>query len=462
MKTMSYMCCTALLGAAIFSGCGDSSKQWEVDTGTGEAESDPAPSDSDSETETETSIPVYPDLCAVQTEEVAGVETAMIPLSGPGSAESPSLVVEQDSGHGLFAYSYIDADLSSWEIRTATYQTSPGADDAGDTVVRSVGELSAPAPGGPGARKVSAAAGPDEFLVVSYDGRYNDECTPETIDGCDVDTVAVLTDADGTPLDEPVVLSDETLGRPVGAPAAAALPDGYLAVWQTLLNGETRLAAVRLDELGRPAEDAFLLEGISSDVISPPVIAVGSEVSLIVYTDDTQSGTAAAVWPHGEAAPNEEPVILNDASVPGYKPSAAAAENGFLTIWIGNFAGSTEVAARLLDADGSPSGEIRRLSWASTVSNVSAAANDDGYAVTFTSAGLDDEADCAVPSCADQVFVTLVDADGTVRSNPVQITEDPNDSKTVRLAWDGLGWTAVWLTWGDLRWRLFYGQVTCE
>ena len=464
IKTVLYEYCTALLCTAIFYGCGDSSSHREVDTGTEEAQSDPVPSDPDSETETETSIPVYPELCAVQTEKVAGVETGRFPLGGgPGSAESLSLSVESDSGRGLFAYNYIDADLTSWEIRTATYQTSPGADDAGDTVVREVGELSSPAPGGAGSRMVSTAAGPDGFLLVWYDGRYNDACTPDTINSCRLDAVAVLTDVDGAPLDEPIILSDEALGRPVGAPATAALPDGYLAVWQTRLNSETLLAAVRLDEFGRPVKEAFLLEGISVDTISPPVIAVGKAVSVVVYTEKDQLGAAALVWPHGEETPEEESVRLNDATVSGYKPSAAATGNGFLTVWAGVFAdGGTEVAARLLDADGAFDGEIRRLTWASSVNSISAAASDEGYAVAFTSAGLDGAPSCAVDSCNDQVFVTLIDPDGTVRSNPVQITADPNRSTAVRLAWDGLGWTAVWQTWGKERWRPFYGQVTCE
>lgn len=459
----------AILGIfAVFTiGCGGTKKNEEVDTQTSPPPDTETSSgqETDTPSETEEPAPEFPELCVPQTELIGGEAVRQLTLTDDGSGIYPSIAVNPETNDALFVFAHIDADTKIWQIKTAAYKTSAeaGEADGGLVYTRELKDVTVPSSGNAGSLNPSAVYGHGAFSMVWLDGRYNSACTADTIDTCGLDVLFLQTDEDGSALGEPVTLSNEDLGAPVGRPAIAVLPDGFLAVWTVVSDGDARLAAGLLDTTGALVDKAFLLGNFVTDDSASPSVAVNDEAAVIVYNDADRQGVSALVWPHKDDEPPEEPISISEASDRNKNGVAAAGAEGFLVAWHGSKDGETQILVRALNAEGEVSGDIQQATWTEGVGAPAVAALDDTYAVAWTSAYEKGSDECAVPDwCASQIFVAIVDEHGQAAAEPVRLSEDANDSSNAMIAWDGVGWTAVWQTERTYRTRLFFGQITCE
>lgn len=454
------------LGATAALGCGEAEQNWIVGTDhptdTSSELSEDSDTMSDTGSETETAFPELPELCVRETELNGGLETGQFPLSGTGSAVTPAIGANRETDELLFAYAYIESGAPTWAVMTTPYRAAVETVDGGSTVIREVGEISSPSPADAPGKSPSAAYGHGAFGLVWLDGRYDPACNAENDDNCLMDVVFLRVDADGVASGDPVVLTDAALGRPAGRPAVAALLDGFLVVWPATISNETRLAVVRLDDAGTPLEEAFLLEDTLVDSVFPPSVAANDDTAVIVFTDARQTGVSARIWPAGEDRP-ENPFALSESDGKNTGAVIAAGQGGFLTAWTGMVDKKPQILMRTLDAFGEVAGEVQQATWANNVGNPAVAAHDDIYAVAWSATHDNGEEKCAVPDwCAEQIFAAIVDADGHSAAAAVRLSEDPNESRNMQIAWDGVGLTAVWETWRLNRWQLFFGQMTCE
>ncbi len=463
MKRRSVFFLSIATCAACGSSGGSPAKDTEIARDTATASETETAESTEIDSESETSIPEFPDLCRRQTEMDLGMTIGQFPLSGPGSAAMPAIARQTDSNALMFAFSYIDSDAAAWAVYAAPYRTDVSTQDGGFSYTRELGDVSVLDPTEAPAKYASVIYGHDAFALIWMDGRFNVDCTEKADDTCLTDVVFLQVDADGQALGEAVRLTDTALGHPSGRPGLAATPTGYAAVWKTRYDTADRLAVVRLDLEGHPEADAFLIEDAIVDSVSSPSIAANDSSVLIAYAEAGQRGVAARSWPNDDAAPGEA-VPLDESGAGQIRGAVAASSpNGFLTAWAGTVDGATQVMVRALDVSGKPAGPQQQATWSMNVGAPAVTTWDDGYAIAWTATHADGEADCAVPDwCAKQVFAARLDAKGNVVTKAVRLTEDPNESRNVQIAYDGNGLTAVYETWRRNRWQLYYSQMTCE
>ena len=137
----------------------------------------------------------------------------------------------------------------------------------------------------------------------------------------------------------------------------------------------------------------------------------------------------------------------------------------FLVSWTSPEDDDYEIFTQVLDATGKPIGGSYRVTYTDAdVLSSNIAWNGSTFAIVWESRKANGVASCAVhDACdSDQVFATLIGENGAPFSEPVQFSNNINDSVNAVISWDGIGWTAVWQLWGQNRWRMVYGQMICE
>jgi hypothetical protein len=436
----------------------ESTADSEIDAGGQESE----PS-TDIPTDTEPVIPELPELCKLITETELGVEIRQFPLSGDGSAESPDMAFSTDNVESLMVFSYIEAG-TVWDVKTASYRTAVDTADGGITYTHALGDIASPSAGEVKGEFPSVAFGQGVYALVWLDGRFNPDCTQDALVGCRKDVVVQPVDVDGNPLGDVAALTEDVSGNPIGRPAVAAVPDGFIAVWTQLNEGVNQLVGALLDESLTLRDVPFVLTDTVVDDVYYPRIASGDAAAVIVFTEDRQTRVSMLAWPHGEAAPGKESVLLNDPTVSSRDIVVAATDGGFLTAWSGLLDSGRQILVRALDESGSITGETNQATAVSNnADNPSIAVKGDDYVLAWISDGDNWAEKCAVSDgCPPQVFATVIDPQGNMKSKSVMLTSDPNESRKVRINWDGTGWTAVYETWRDKRWQLYFSRMVCE
>jgi hypothetical protein len=122
-----------------------------------------------------------------------------------------------------------------------------------------------------------------------------------------------------------------------------------------------------------------------------------------------------------------------------------------------------ELFTQKLSGAGKPEGDAHRATYTERdVIHSALAWNGSRFALAWLAASANGAEDCHVSTCNVQVHVTELDDGGAPASTAVKLSDDPNPSSNLALAWDGGGWTAVWQLPRYQRQQIFYGRMTCD
>ena len=453
----------------------DTEKNSDDDTDSG-TDGNPDDSDDDSEGPESTNPednndntpPDLPSECRLVTESFGGEDVGEFEISGGGDGRNPDIAADPESYSGVVVWGYFkggasDDDTSRWGIQSASVTTTPPGDEdptkpaLGETVAVTTSDESQLA------ETPTIARGDDGYGVAYRDTRWDTACDPLVYEDCDRDLAFIAIDENGTPADrEPLRLTDS--GVVMNRPDIARIPDGgYVIAWHELETDDFYTKVIRIDAEGIPSEIFTLPQ--EADDFSGPTVASNDTVAVVAYATKSKKAIVAGVWPHDAAEPEDEILTISDQHPLQRSPRIAAGEGGFMVSWNGEHEGLYEIFLHPLDETGTPVGDTQRGTWCfDSVSASDLAWNGETYALVWEAGKVNGIDECAVAAstCKPQVFAALVDTEGEVTTASVRFSDDPNQSQLSRIAWDGVGWTVVWQTWGNLRWRVFYGQMVCD
>ncbi len=438
-----------LLAALLACGCGggsdagdagpsdtDSQTETETDTGTG--------TDTDAGTDTgeDETPPDLPSLCAATLFNAA--------TSGDGDGRSPAIASADSS---VLAWMYdpqADGQPEQWRVQASEY-----APDAGTDPVAS--EPFSPAPA---ALSLAMAASGGVFGAAWLDSRWDPACDSNDPDSCLVDIAFTSLDAAAVPAAaEPSRLT--TNGAARAELAIAPTPTGWLVAWTTEDAGNLRAAAMPVDTDGVAGVYQILSgnETFFSDS-SSVALAAGPEIAVAVWSADLQSVVAQPVGFDGAAV--GDPVVV-DQDVPCTTPRIAASDDGFLVTWSRKTVSDFEVFSQLLDAGGAPLGAPNRLTWTTTdASGAVPAWSGSAFGVVWLSDRDNGSDECVNTDCTEQLFGSVLDAQGALASTPTLLSDNANHSSNAEVAWDGAGWSAAWEVRRNMRQQVYRGRFTCE
>jgi hypothetical protein len=441
----------------------------DSDTGGGTAATEP--------TQTDTSIvpeherpPALPALCQLITYELGGEETGLTEITARGDdGRRPGIQFNEGTGNGGLMtwanFTNIEEGVGRWEIVVAPYWTSDLPSDAGIVQEGVVGDVMRPATSGPTAESPSLANKGVEFGMVWQDGRWDPSCQVTDAQACHLDVAFLKVDAQGTATGELPIPEQVTFDASLDvAPAVAATSDGYIVSWVETRESVSLLMAARLDEAGVPISTQKLSDDQREvEVNSDAAIAANDLRAVAVWAPKGRDNLLVRAWDHASAAPEPAPRLVNNEFEEYYNAKIVRGGNRFLVSWASPIDGDYEIFTQVLDASGKPTGGSHRVTFTDVdVSSSNIAWNGTSFAVVWESSKENGVATCAVEECSDQVFASLVGLDGAPISAPVQFSSNINDSDNAVISWDGVGWTAVWQLLGQNRWRIVYGQMTCE
>jgi len=312
----------------------------------------------------------------------------------------------------------------------------------------------------PSAESLAMATSASAFGAVWLDSRWDTACDPDAPDECSVDLAFASFDAAAEPAAaEPQRVTTTGVFR--SDLSIAATPTGWLVAWMAVESDSLSAFAAAIDAAGTIG---------TAHVISDdqPFFADSSDVSLAAT-----STTAVAVWSADLASvvaqvtgldgtPTGDPITI-DEDVPCAMPRIEASENGFLVTWSRKTYEDYEVYSQLLDANGAPTGSKNRLTWTTTDARGAIPAwNGSTYGVVWESDRANGSSSCVESNCRNQLFGSVLDAQGQLASEPILLSNNANDSSNAALAWDGAGWSALWEVRRELRQEVYRGRFICE
>jgi hypothetical protein len=410
--------------------------------------------------------PELPDLCELMTKIEGGEPVGQKKLSGKGDANAPDIQFNPTLSSSLTTWAYYDSPnaVLEWMIQTARYTVTAAEVDGGIAIEGVVGDIRNPTPPGAVAHDPSLAAGEDGYGLVWKDGRWDSSCSASDLTGCRRELAFMAIDADGDPTGdtaEPVRL---TTGAELKfRPAIAAVPGGYLVTWTEMEGTQPVLFGARLGPTGNIDAMSQLSDEASLYEASNAAVAANDKLAVIAWTTHDRNRIVARIWYHDRSGPSDEVTVISEVGNELLRPKIAAGENGFMALWSVRQEMDTEIYVQPLDAEGEPILEPHRATWTSTdVVWADISGSGSAFAMAWANERKNGEEECVREECSEQIFAALIGEDGAPASAPVMLSNDPNESRRVELAWDGEGWTAVWETMRLNRWQVFYGQMVCH
>ncbi len=420
-----------------------------------------------------------PERCSLVTFDKGGDPVGQRELTKGGEGRRPDLVYGgevQDSS--LLSWAYfpsVEESGDRWEVLVAPYAdgsaevdagvVDAGAADGGDPPVYEVGEAKNPATPGPLADLPRLAGRDSEFGLVWLDGRWDPNCRVESYTDCLKDVAFLRLNADGSALSEaPEPVRISAGGSVSLRPDIAAIPTGYAVAWIESIQGRKRLMAARIDDDGQVlASEQLSADDSQVDSTGDVSIAADGERLVAVWATVDRRQLLVRSWHHADPAPEAAPRVINEQVTDVQNTRIVAGAGGFLIAWTSDLDGDKEIFTQKLDPAGQVSGTVQRITWTTEDVRVSSlASNGTLFAIAWASSKNNGAVACAVEACNEQIFAALLGQNGAPASAPVQMSDDPNVSTSPEIGWDGAGWTTLWEMQGNMRWRVFLGQMVCE
>ncbi|MFO8070311.1 MAG: hypothetical protein R6V85_00430 [Polyangia bacterium] len=374
------------------------------------------------------------------------------PASGEEDGRWPALA--HGDGTTLMTWAYDEQQQTpDWDIQVAGFD--PGQEPP-------VGTPLEPASDTVLAEMPIIAARQSDWGLVWLDARWDSTCQADAPDDCRRELAFLGVDATGQPVgsSDPVQLTlDEDVN---GRPTIAATESGYLLAWTDSYGSSATVRALALDADGNPGQ----VRDISGEYEAAPDrrawVASRGQSGMVAWL--TVSQREIAVRKIGsDGALQAEKTLVVDGDTLCQRPRLSAGADGYLLVWAERPHEDFEIFAMPLDADGDPAGDARRVTYTTNdVSHAVPAWNGSEWAVAWLSIKANGAQECAQSSCRDQVFATVLDAEGAPRSAPVTLSDNPNTCSELELAWDGSAWTAVWELRRNMRQQAFFGRFECN
>ncbi len=412
-----------------------------IDSGT-DTDTD-TDTDSDSDTGEDETPPDLPSDCSATSVNIL--------TSGTGDGRTPSIAHDIET---LMTWAYDDSGVAvpaNWLIQMATFVPDGGVsvqEPMSTTII---------------ARKPDMASRANTFGVVWLDSRWDTSCTAALQNDCNLDIAFMRFDPAGIPDDTTPFRITEAAGLKT-RPAIVGTDDGWLVAWlqpDTIDDGT--MMAVALPATGDPGGSVPTPIQVSQteDVALPGIsIAAVGTTAVVVWLATGQQEIIARKLNLDATTSGDAFAIDEGLSVIG--PAIVAGSDDFLVSWSRRTVDDFEVYTRMLDAAGSPTGDMNRATW--TVDDIMGsrpAWNGSSFALLWLSNRDNGAENCYDPACENQVFVAELDEHGTPRTAAVQLSTNPNPCGFPALSWDGLGWTALWELRQNMRQQIVRGQMTC-
>ncbi|MDJ0762945.1 MAG: hypothetical protein QNJ97_08155 [Myxococcota bacterium] len=453
---VAWVGCSDDNGADTQSTESDTANNTDMDTGTSDTDGD---TDTDSDTGENETPPELPSLCTLVVGQSPASEEDDWVSDDDGNARYPDIAF---NGNTMLVWGYFSAeDDAAWEIQTAPYDPEPDGGlpgiDGGQP-----GPVVEPAVKGPIAQFPAMVPQGEAFGIAWLDGRWDPSpaCQEDSND-CDPEIAFMRVDTAGQPIDSPVPVQVTYDAVVSSRPGIAATDSGYIVVWIEREETKASLIGVPLDPLGNPGMPQQISSDEGVDINTPAAVAARGDVVVVTWLPPNQRSVILRTL-NGNAEPVGAPIVIDEGDQCS-APQVAAGSSDFMVSWSKQAYLDFEVYTRRLSGSGVPFDAVNRVSW--TTSNVydpSLAWNGTSYAIAWLSPHANGDQECAVSSCDQQVFASILDAEGAITSVPVQISEDPNPANHLAFSWDGSGWTALWELPRNYRYQIFYGRMVCE
>lgn len=388
-------------------------------------------------------------LCSTTAEQLPASEDKPDIEAGPrGDGRHPAAAVARENG-ALMAWAYKAPDSPSepWTILTAAYDESGGIAARQQPIASNIAS-----------RTPSLAAHGDVFGLVWRDARWDPDCGIGSVESCRYNLAFCALDSSGVPIagPEPTRLTYET--HIESPPAIASTSKGWLVAGTF----ENAIFTLPLDESGEPGLKNALGTERGVKTASPAALATAPKGALIAWISQDEWSLLARPLDEAGAASGKTRVIAEGSQVRSV--SLAATPSGYILAWSQAIDGEFEAFALSLDFDGHEAGEAQRLTWNSGgVDEVDLAWDGTRAALAFVAPRSgDDTGKCSYESCNEQVFLRVIDENGSAVSRSVRLSADPNPSAAVELFFDGAGFTAAWETRRQYRQQVYYGRAVCS
>lgn len=235
------------------------------------------------------------------------------------------------------------------------------------------------------------ACGGGQWLAVWFDQRLR---TADSQGSTAPDIYGARVAKTGAVLD-PAAFAVATAANAQHFPAVAGGDDGYLAAWEDLRTGQSRVWGTRFDLAGAPVGDAFPI-ALSGLVSRYAAVAPGARGNYLVVWQ-AGFGADADLWAARVRAADGvvlDPGGVRVAATPGageFMPAVAFDGTSWLVVWTDGSAswGSTNrvAAARVIDGAAGLTVDAAPLVLASgtnTVNYATVAGSDDGFLVAWS------------------------------------------------------------------------------
>ncbi len=404
--------------------------------------------------------PELPELCELTTAREGEK------LAGAGAGSMPDIQYNPGVSSALVAWAYFDDPNGGdrWEIQAARYAVAEVAVDGGLALERTVGTVRNPVAPSIVSEDPALAAGSDGFGLVWRDGRWDADCDLDSFPECRREVAFMALDENGDPLANGAEPARLTTGADLKhRPSIGPVPEGYLVTWTESHDNQFVLMSARVDNAGTLLATAQLSDEGALDEFGGSAVAANDQLAVIVWAPEDRNSVVVRVWPHDEPAPSEEIMVVSDDGDELLQPRIAAGDEGFMVLWSARVDSDLDLFLRPLDDQGEPVLEPERATWTPTdIFWADVAWGESSYAIAWASKIANGENDCVREECNSQIFAALLGGDGAPTSAPVMLSDDPNESRRVELAWDKEGWTAVWEKRGLNRWQMMYGEMICQ